>query len=213
MHLALKAYFDGVRAGRPPSETEVVACFLDEFAKTSIAETEQRQRYEQDGREQLTNFLRSPSSEPAGEIRENESNFNIPIGGMTVKGRIDRIDCIAGSQVRIIDYKTGRAKSQDDADDSLQLSIYALAARQDGLDPVSLVFVNLKDGTVVETTRSAKQLDNAAAEVMEVATKIAAGEFDPDPGIHCNNCSYRSICPEKELLTFTSVAADTAKVN
>ena len=42
MHLALKAYFDGVRAGRPPDEEEVIACFLDEFAKTGIAEDEQR---------------------------------------------------------------------------------------------------------------------------------------------------------------------------
>ena len=33
MHLALKAYFDGVAAGRPPSEEAVIQCFLDEFAE------------------------------------------------------------------------------------------------------------------------------------------------------------------------------------
>ena len=70
---------------------------------------------------------------------------------MTVRGRIDRISTASqGTGVRIIDYKTGRAKSQDDADESLQLSIYALAAKQDDLDPVSLAFVNLKDGTVAK---------------------------------------------------------------
>ena len=38
MHLAIKAYFDGVRAGRPPDEETVIACFLDEFSKTKIDE-------------------------------------------------------------------------------------------------------------------------------------------------------------------------------
>ena len=33
MHLALKAYFDGVRAGRPLDEDSVIDCFLDEFGK------------------------------------------------------------------------------------------------------------------------------------------------------------------------------------
>ena len=48
---------------------------------------------------------------------------------------------------------------------------------------------------------------------MDVAMKIAAGEFDPKRGMHCNTCSYYSICPEQELLTITPVAPDTAKVN
>src|SRR5208283_1046197 len=100
-------------------------------------------------------------------------------------------DCIAGNQVRIIDYKTGRAKLPEDADKSLQLSIYALAAKQDSLEPVSLAFVNLRDGTVAETTRDSTTLANAEAKVMDVATKIAAGEFNPKPGMHCDYCSYK----------------------
>ena len=36
----------------------------------------------------------------------------------------------------IVDYKTGKPKTQEDADDSLQLSIYALAARDKGLTAV-----------------------------------------------------------------------------
>ena len=59
MHLAIKAYFDGVRAGRPPDEETVIACFLDEFSKTKIEEDIQRELYEKEGREQLTRFLRS----------------------------------------------------------------------------------------------------------------------------------------------------------
>ena len=42
MHVALKAYFDGVQAGRPPDEETVIACFLDEFCKTKMGEETER---------------------------------------------------------------------------------------------------------------------------------------------------------------------------
>src|SRR5271167_2189798 len=72
MHLAIKAYFDGVRAGRPPDEQTVIACFLDEFSKTKIEEDIQRELYEKEGREQLTRFLRSNLAKPRGKILQNE---------------------------------------------------------------------------------------------------------------------------------------------
>ena len=55
-------------------------------------------------------------------------------------GKLDRLDQIGDSEVVIVDYKTGKPKTQDDADDSLQLSIYALAARHMGFTASSLVF-------------------------------------------------------------------------
>ena len=57
MHLALKAYFDGVRAGRTPDEQTLIACFLDEFSKAKIDEPLQREMYEQQGRAQLSAFV------------------------------------------------------------------------------------------------------------------------------------------------------------
>ncbi len=206
MHQALKAYFDGVKAGRPLDEESIITCFLDQFGKAVITEEEQRRRYEQDGREQLTRFLRSPQAQPAGEIVENEKQFTVTIGGTKVRGRIDRMERVNGAQVKIIDYKTGAAKTDEDADKSLQLSVYALAAKNDHLEPVSLVFVNLKDGTAVETIRSAEELRSAESKVIDVAARIADGQFEAKPGSHCRFCSYRSICPDKEVLISTSPA-------
>jgi ATP-dependent DNA helicase UvrD/PcrA len=213
MHLALKAYFDGVQAGRPPGTEAVVACFLDEFAKAKIAEEEQRRRYAQDGRDQLVRFMASLAARPAGEVLENELRFSITIAGTTVNGRIDRIDRVAGEQVRVIDYKTGIPKSQEDADESLQLSVYALAAKQKGLDPVALVFINLKDGTAIETTRGQKDFAETECKVREVVANLAAGEFGPRTGPHCKGCSYHSICPAQELLMFTQPSVTAAQVH
>lgn len=198
IHLALKAYFDGVRAGRPPDEATVIACFLDEFNKSSIAEPLQRELYEKAGRQQLSAFLRSELAQPAGKILHTEKRFSVEIGGARVHGRLDRLDALSGNQVAVVDYKTGQAKTQDDADESLQLSIYALAAQSMGHNPASLVLINTVNGTAIESHRTAEQLRQAEARVRAVAACIAAGEFDPNPKGPCNRCAYQSICPMHE---------------
>jgi len=199
MHVAIKAHFDGVRAGRSPDEATIIACFLDEFSKTKIDEDIQRELYEKEGREQLTRFLRSNLAKPRGEILQTERSFPFTIGEVAVRTRMDRLDRVAGDEVAIVDYKTGKPKTQEDADESLQLSIYALAARHMGLTAGSLVFINLENCSAVESSRTGHQLMKTEAKVTEVAAKIAAGEFEPNPGLQCHGCSYRSICPAHEV--------------
>ncbi len=200
MHLALKAYFDGVRAGHPPNEDAVIACFRDEFGKAKIEEDAQRELYENGGCEQLRQFLCSELANPTGEILNNERSFRAAIGGTMVKGRMDRLERIDGDRVSIVDYKTGKPKTQDDADESLQLSIYALAAKSMGFVAESLVIVNLADCSAVKSRRSEKQLDSEAARVSSAAANIAEGNFDPKPGRHCRFCSYRNLCPATEVI-------------
>ncbi len=200
MHLALKAYFDGLRMGHPPDEDAVIACFRDEFGKAKIEEDAQRDLYEKDGCEQLRQFLCSDLAKPAGEILNNERFFRASIGGALVKGRMDRLERIDGDRVSIIDYKTGKPKTQDDADESLQLSIYALAAKSMGFVADSLVIVNLANCTAIESRRSEKQLNGEAARVSKAAANIVAGNFHPTPGRHCHFCSYRNLCPATELI-------------
>jgi DNA helicase-2/ATP-dependent DNA helicase PcrA len=212
MHLALKAYFDGVRVRRPPDEETVIACFLDELSKSKIDEPLQRALYEKDGRHQLTALLRSELGRSRGEILQTEQRFKVEIGGAKVSGRFDRLDGVDGGEVVIVDYKTGRPKTQEDADDSLQLSIYALAARRLGHKPSALVFINLQNGSAVESQRSPQQLLEAENKVAEVAAKIIAGEFDPKPSQGCGRCSYHSICPAQEAPLSTPPASRPAKV-
>jgi len=54
----------------------------------------------------------------------------VQIAGTKLTGRIDRVDRAPDGSVVIVDYKTGKARSQEDADESLQLSIYAMAAHE-----------------------------------------------------------------------------------
>lgn len=79
------------------------------------------------------------------------------------------------------------------------MSLYAIAAREKWQYTVgSLVFYNLEENVPVITTRTEAQLVAARGRVEAAAQGIAAGIFDAKPGIHCNFCAYRSLCPEKE---------------
>jgi DNA helicase-2/ATP-dependent DNA helicase PcrA len=203
MHLALKAHFDAVRKGRPMRSEEVVSYFLEEFAKAKLQDPVQRELYERNGRRQLTAFLESPAATPRGTVALVEHWFKCEIGGTRVNGRIDRVDEDAEGYV-VVDYKTGNPKSQDVADRSLQLSVYAMAMRE--AKPVTaLIFQNLEDNTTMETTRSAFELLKTEARITEAAAGIAAGEFSATPGRHCNWCAYRTICPEMEVAVPESV--------
>ena len=105
-------------------------------------------------------------------------------------------------RVVITDYKTGKSRSQEDADKSLQLSIYALAAKEKwGYSVASLMFYNLEENVPVATARDEAKLAATKAKVESVAGCIAAGKFDPKPGFHCNFCAYRNLCPATELLS------------
>jgi DNA helicase-2/ATP-dependent DNA helicase PcrA len=213
MHLALKAYFDGVRAGRPLRSDDVLNCFLDEFGKAKIDDDVQRDLYTEQGRKQLAAFLRSPLARPADKILETERRFKVEIGGATVKGRFDRLDRLSSGEVAIIDFKTGKAKTQDDADESLQLSVYALAAKALGHTASSLVFINMENGAAIASQRTPRQLQEAEEQVRAIAARIAAGEFDPKPNSGCVRCSYQSICPTQEEPLPRPAASQSAKVN
>lgn len=109
------------------------------------------------------------------------------------------MDRRADGTVAIIDYKTGRARDQKAADDSLQLSLYAIAAHEKWkYDVGALMFQNLEENHAVVTSRTTAQLVKVRESVKETAEGIADGKFDAKPGNHCNFCAYRALCPEKE---------------
>ena len=114
-------------------------------------------------------------------------------------GESTAIDRAADGSVNIVDYKTGKARSQEDADESLQLSIYAMAAKEKWGYPVgALVFHNLEGNVPVFSRRTEFQLEAARERMLAVARGIAAGDFEPKVGFHCNFCAFRGLCTAQE---------------
>ena len=75
MHTALKAYFDGVRVGRPPDEAAVIACFVDQFEQAKVDDEYQRNLYLAKGREELTRLLQLGTGPSRRRDRGNGAPF------------------------------------------------------------------------------------------------------------------------------------------
>ena len=204
MHRILLTFYDAQRFGREISDADLLQLFRADLASAGVADRYQHDLYLRQGIEQLTQFFQSARNAPGPQVLETERGFELKVGTVTLIGRIDRMDLIDPANpdaVAIVDYKTGKPQSQEDADESLQLSLYALAAREAlGKRAERLIFHNLENNTPICTTRSDAVLDAAMARVQDVADGIAEGKFGPKPGRQCNYCSYRNLCPATEKI-------------
>lgn len=210
MHRVLKTYFDSVQLGRPKSDEELLGIFCRDLRDSRIQESYQHELYEKQGIEQLRTFLSLLRSGTPPKVLQTEQPFEIRIGDITVVGRIDRIDSRTDGTVSVIDYKTGKGRDQEAADESLQLSLYAIAAEEKwGYKVGALVFYNLEDNIAVTTIRGEADLLVARQRVQKAAEGIAAGSFDARPGMYCDFCAYRSLCPKREKRVPVSIAAQT----
>jgi DNA helicase-2/ATP-dependent DNA helicase PcrA len=199
MHRVLRTYYDALRAGRPYSEQQLIDDFRNDLASAGIQDQYQRELYEKQGVAQLKDFFAAAQNVTPPEVLHTEEWFEIKLGETRLTGRIDRMDRGSDGRVMVVDYKTGKARDQEDADDSLQLSIYAMAAREKwGYEVGSLVFYNLEENVPVATVRSEAELRVARDRVAAAAEHIAAGDFKPKVDFHCSFCSFRTLCPAKE---------------
>ncbi|MFE2544612.1 RecB family exonuclease [Actinacidiphila glaucinigra] len=122
--------------------------------------------------------------------------------GLTLRGYIDRLDVAAASgDLRVVDYKTGKAPRPEYADEALfQMKFYALVLwRLRGVVPRRLQLVYLGSGEVLT-------YDPSEAELRAVGRKLEAlweairratesGDWRPRPSRLCDWCDHQVVCP------------------
>lgn len=129
-----------------------------------------------------------------------ERAFSFRMGAHTLRGRVDRVDALPGGAYELIDYKTGRPRSAAALREDVQLSLYAVAAREAWqLDASEQSYLYVLDDQKVRVPR--EQIDAAwvADTVDEVAAGILAQDFEPKPSHSaCSMCDFRIACPASE---------------
>jgi len=199
MHTTIKRFLDQLKNGVKLPFEEVRQIYETEWTSAGYEDEYQEAEYKKDGIEQLKVF-HSAMMEAPPNVLEQEKAFELPLANdVILTGRMDQVNGLGRNDVEIVDYKTGKPKKDADARKDLQLSIYALAAKEIfEWNPVRLVFHYLQNNQVQVTTRDAKQISEAENIIQETAADIRAGEFPAKPGFACRNCAYKPICPAHE---------------
>ena len=160
----------------------------------------------------LTRFLKIEARIDAEPVAV-ELGFGVDVklpgdgGGFRFVGYVDRIDRAPDGSTQIVDYKTGRTRSQADVDADAQLTAYAFGCARGGLrDPstgatlppasrLGLYFA--ESGELLLTSRTDEQLDTFETGLVETVGLIHDREFAARPAPwRCRWCEYRRECPE-----------------
>jgi DNA helicase-2/ATP-dependent DNA helicase PcrA len=192
------------RGESPPNRKDLERLFQAEWPTGKFGDQTTEETYSRRVGTLLDNFWQG-ELEGIGTAEHEELDFALTIESadgsapFTIKGQIDRVDRLPTGGIEIVDYKTGKIESQKGVDDSLQLSVYALAAR-DALDlgtPEKVTLYFTEAATRRSTTRTDEQLDAAREDLVARAARIRSGDFAATPGKPCWNCDYAAMCPAR----------------
>jgi len=135
-----------------------------------------------------------------------EKGFTVKIGEYSVRGVIDRVDGLGDGSIEIIDYKTGKPKSENklDIDSKEQLLIYQIAAAEIFKEKVAkLTFYYLDNNSKVSFLGEEKDLEKIKTKIISEIEEIIKMDFQDDsrlatPSQHkCLWCDFKDICGYK----------------
>jgi DNA helicase-2/ATP-dependent DNA helicase PcrA len=209
MHNTIKYFMGELAKGHTLPLEEVERKFELEWTSAGFEDEYQEQEYKKDGVAQLRAFYASTLASPPAVIAQ-EKAFDLPMeNNVILTGRMDQVNRLASGGEEIVDYKTGKPQTEDKVKRDVQLSVYALAAREVfDWNPSRLTLYFLQTNQAVSTTRDDKKLNKVRAEIQEAAADIRAGEFRANPGFSCKFCDFDSICPAREQGSAASASGE-----
>ncbi|HEX2052549.1 MAG TPA: ATP-dependent DNA helicase [Actinomycetota bacterium] len=161
-------------------------------------------QFHRDGLKMLEVFWKHEAA--AGPNVLAERSFDFSYAGARLRGRIDRIDRKNKNRAVILtDYKTAKwAPSYKEAQSSLQLAIYHLAAKTDEAlkelgEPLMarLVYPGAvsRDGSHQVLVQTAEEAEKVVQKLPEVITSVVEEDFRPRPDADCFFCKMKLLCP------------------
>jgi RecB family exonuclease len=219
-HNSLGASIHNALAGwwrLPPAQRTVAAAgpLVDRgWIDQGFADAAQSARYRRHAIDMVERYVArlDPADEPVGVERTVATRTD----AIAVSGRIDRLDtrpAPAGTELVVVDYKTGRhLLTVDDARSSMALALYALAAGRVLRRPCRRVELHhLPSGEVLAWSHSDESLARHLGRAEDIAQECAAADeamraglpaerydeiFPPRPAAACGWCDYLQHCPE-----------------
>ncbi len=144
--------------------------------------------------------LEDPSRlEPA----ERELHVEVTLDdGLVLRGFVDRLDKTPAGDMRIVDYKTGKAPGAGYEQKALfQMRFYALVIwKSTGVMPRLLQLLYLGSGHVIRYEPDQVDLESTERKIRALWSAIDAahesGDWRPNPSKLCDWCDFQRFCPE-----------------
>jgi putative RecB family exonuclease len=209
VHAALEKLFDLPAADRTPDAARDL--LLPEWERLAAEEPELAALFGEEGG--WAEWLKSATAildayftledprrlEPAARESYVETTLE---SGLRLRGYIDRLDVAPGGEIRIVDYKTGRAPREAfEAKALFQMKFYALVVwRLRGQVPRMLQLMYLAEGEILRYAPDEADLLATERKITALWQAIerarAAGDWRPRPSRLCDWCNHKALCPE-----------------
>ncbi len=199
IHKVINVFYERIKQGEK-AHPEMLLELLDTlWSSIGFGDKAYEKKMKLHGKDLLTSFY-THAFDPARIPLSLEHPFRIKISPeLKLGGKIDRVDRLTDGTLEIIDYKTGHAPKARDVKNDLQLTVYAMAATDEGLyrqpvDKVIVSFYFFEGDEKISATRTQEQIDEARIKIRTKAEEISTSIFTPTPGKHCDFCEFRLIC-------------------
>lgn len=188
---------EGGAPGQMMTTEEMLETYARLWSGEGYSSPEEEARYRSLGEEMLRRYHETLTRTPPMPVAV-EAHLQARWDGLPIHGYIDRIDRGPGGGLEIVDYKTSRELSREDAQGSDQLSMYQVLVEENYPEPVErLTLYHLRSLTPHGVPRRpAEALDELKGRVGVVRDGIRAASYEPTPGRHCGRCEFKSLCPE-----------------
>ena len=188
MHRVIEQLLRMTKKGLVPVSTDVATLVDKYWRDLPTRPNDENVMFREAGKKQLILFLENfiKTVKPT-ELAGIEESFSMSIADTRITGRFD-LRLFRNGASQIVDFKTG-----DEADYSGQLSFYAACLREmSGTTPSGVGIYYLKSGKFKMLAPT--NLDAQIERVKSVAEQIKIRNFAPNPGKHCSDCAFTSIC-------------------
>lgn len=205
IHESMKDFYQRAMAGQKPTKEALLKILEENWTSVGYSSKAQEARMKREGQKILKEYF-GKAYDPKRLPKALEQKFSVKVSAnLKVGGKIDRID-ETEKGVEIVDYKTGSPSTKREAENDLQLTVYALVAAEGVLEYMGILAKTPKPEAIkvsfyffdnqekISSVRTKDHLEQAKKELVKIAQEISQSDFSPAPSRMCDFCDYKLLC-------------------